>query len=179
MAGASLWATRLSGKLNGEMAATTPTGTRRVKASRPSPISAPSIGTISPVSRRASTAANVKVLTARVASTRAVLIGLAASWAMVRANSSRRSSRSRAARSRISARRQGERLVAQGDDGGGHGPFDVCRAQSGHPTDLPAVVRRPDDDGVAHDPNGRRGRAPSRAATSRAWAMHEAMPRPR
>ena len=37
MAGASLWATRLSGKLNGAIAPTTPIGTRRVKPSLPSP----------------------------------------------------------------------------------------------------------------------------------------------
>ena len=107
MAGASLWATRLSGKLNGEMAPTTPTGTRRVKASRPSPTSAASIGTMSPVSRRASTAAKVNVLTARLASARAVFRGLADSAAMVRAKSSVRSASRRAAASRISARRHG------------------------------------------------------------------------
>ena len=37
MAGASLWATRLSGKLNGLIAPTTPIGTRSVKPSLPSP----------------------------------------------------------------------------------------------------------------------------------------------
>ena len=62
--------------------------------------------TISPASVRASAAANVNVPTARCASTRAVLIGLAASSAMMRANSSRRSASRRAAVSRISARFQ-------------------------------------------------------------------------
>ena len=104
MAGAILWATRFSGKLNGLMAPTTPTGRRRVKPSLPSPTSDASSGTISPARRRASTAANVNVDTARFASTRAVLIGLAASSAMMRANCSVRSDSSCAARSRISAR---------------------------------------------------------------------------
>ena len=120
MAGASLWATRFSGKLNGEMAATTPIGTRRVKASRPSPIWAASTGTISPVRRRASAAAKVNVLTARLASMRAVLIGLADSRAMVRAKSSARSASRRAAASRISARRHGgQRLLGERSRRGG------------------------------------------------------------
>ena len=49
-----------------------------------------SIGTTSPASVRAATAANVNVETPRCASTRAVLIGLAASVAMMRARSSMR-----------------------------------------------------------------------------------------
>lgn len=106
MAGASLWATRLRGKLNGVIAPTTPMGTRRVKASLPSPTSEASRGTISPARRRASAAENVKVLTARRASTRAVFKGLAASTAIVWANSSVRSASRRAAVSRIWARSQ-------------------------------------------------------------------------
>ena len=58
------------------------------------------------MSVRASTAANVNVETARFASTRAVFIGFAASAAITRAKSSVRSASSRAAVSRISARRQ-------------------------------------------------------------------------
>ena len=58
-AGASLCATRLSGKLKGEIAPTTPIGRRSVKASLPSPACEASIGTISPASLRASTAAKV------------------------------------------------------------------------------------------------------------------------
>ena len=65
IAGASLCATRLSGKLNGLIAPTTPIGTRSVKPILPSPTSDASSGTISPASRRASTAANVNVDTAR------------------------------------------------------------------------------------------------------------------
>ena len=114
IAGASLCATRFSGKLNGLIAPTTPTGTRRTKPSLPSPASLASSGTISPVSVRATAAANWNVLTARSASTRAVFMGFAASTAMVRAKSSWRSASSSAARSRISARRHGgERLAAQ------------------------------------------------------------------
>ena len=94
IAGASLCATRLSGKLNGLMAPTTPIGSRRVKPSFPSPTSEASSGTISPLRRRASLAAKVKVDTARAASTRAVLIGLAASSAMMRAKDSVRCDRS-------------------------------------------------------------------------------------
>ena len=58
-AGAILWATRLSGKLKGEIAPTTPIGMRSVSASFPSPACVPSIGTTSPASVRASTAAIV------------------------------------------------------------------------------------------------------------------------
>ena len=58
-AGAILCATRLSGKLNGLIAPTTPIGSRSVNASLPSPAWAASMGTTSPASLRASTAANV------------------------------------------------------------------------------------------------------------------------
>ncbi len=81
IAGATLCATRLSGKLNGLIAPTTPIGRRSVKPSLPTPASLASIGIISPARSRAAAAANVNVDTARVASTRAVLIGFAASSA--------------------------------------------------------------------------------------------------
>ena len=58
-AGAILCATRLSGKLNGLIAPTIPIGSRSVNASLPSPAWAASMGTTSPASLRASTAANV------------------------------------------------------------------------------------------------------------------------
>ena len=103
-AGATLCATRLSGKLNGEIAPTTPIGTRIVKASFPSPAGDASIGKVSPVSVRAATAANVYVDTARCASTRAAFIGLPASALIVRAASSCRSASRRATVSRIRAR---------------------------------------------------------------------------
>ena len=106
IAGASLWATRLSGKLNGLIAPTTPIGTRNVNPILPSPLAVASSGTTSPASVRASAAAKRNVSTARSASTRAVLSGLAASAAMIRANSSRRSASRRAAVSRTSARFQ-------------------------------------------------------------------------
>ena len=51
IAGASLWATRLSGKLNGLIAPTTPIGTRSVKPSLPSPLAVASSGTMSPGQR--------------------------------------------------------------------------------------------------------------------------------
>ena len=47
-AGPTLWHTRLSGKLNGVIAATTPHGTRSVKPSLPAPPGAPSSGSTSP-----------------------------------------------------------------------------------------------------------------------------------
>ena len=84
-AGAILCATRLSGKLNGQMAPTTPIGRRIVNASFPAPAGEASIGTISPASLRASTAANVYVDTALSASTRAAFSGLPASAQIARA----------------------------------------------------------------------------------------------
>ncbi len=65
IAGASLWLTRFSGKLNGLIAPTTPMGTRSVKPSLPMPATFASIAIISPVSVRASTAANANVPAAR------------------------------------------------------------------------------------------------------------------
>ena len=103
-AGAILCATRLSGKLNGLIAPTIPIGRRSVKASFPSPAWAASIGTISPASLRASTAANVYVDIARAASTRAAFRGLPASSEITRATSSWRRPRPAATRTRISAR---------------------------------------------------------------------------
>ena len=88
IAGATLWVTRLSGKLKGEIAPTTPMGTRRTKPNLPRPADEASIGTISPVIVRATAAEKRKVSTARAASTRAVAIGLAASALIDWANSS-------------------------------------------------------------------------------------------
>jgi hypothetical protein len=102
--GAILCATRLSGKLKGEIAPTIPIGVRSVKASLPSPARVPSIGTTSPASFRASTAARVKVDIARCASTRAAFIGLPASSEISRATSSWRRPSIPATRTRISAR---------------------------------------------------------------------------
>ena len=87
-AGAILCATRLSGKLKGEIAPTIPIGCRRVNASFPAPACEASIGTVSPVSLRASTAAIVKVDIARDASTRAAFSGFPASAEIVCATSS-------------------------------------------------------------------------------------------
>ena len=150
IAGASLCATRLSGKLNGLIAPTTPMGTRSVNPSLPSPTSDASSGTISPASRRASTDANVNVDTARFASTRAVLIGLAASSAMMRANSSVRSTSRCAARSRISARCHGasgaRRRAVRGQR---HRPRDLLGTARRDAVDLVAVVGRAHHDLVA------------------------------
>ena len=81
--GPTLWQTRFSGKLNGEIAPTIPIGRRRIRPALPSPAGCASIGTVSPVSRRASSAEKVIVCTARSTSMPAVAIGLPASWAIV------------------------------------------------------------------------------------------------
>ncbi len=75
-----------------------------MNASFPSPAWDASIGTISPASVRASTAAIVYVDIARATSTRAALSGLPASAVICRATSSARLPRAPATRTRISAR---------------------------------------------------------------------------
>ena len=75
-----------------------------MNASLPSPACEASIGTISPASFRASTAAIVYVDIARATSTRAALSGLPASAAIWRAASSARRPSAPATRTRISAR---------------------------------------------------------------------------
>ena len=104
MAGPILCTTRLTGKLNGEMAPTTPIGTRSTMPSLWAPAVEASIGMVSPVRVRATAALKRNVSQARSTSTRAVLMGLAASPAITRANSSRRSARRTAARSSTAAR---------------------------------------------------------------------------
>ncbi len=96
---------------------------------------AASSGIISPASLRASTAENWNVPTARSASTRAVRMGLAASSAMIRANSSTRSFSRYAAASRISARRQAGRVGAAFATA--TGPRDLSRTTGRHPTPAP------------------------------------------
>ena len=105
-AGATLCATRLSGKLNGEMAAITPRGSRIVQPKRFSPLGSASISMISPAVRLASSLAQRKVEAPRFASTRASLSGLPPSAAMMRAICSALSSIRCEVRSRIAARFQ-------------------------------------------------------------------------
>ena len=101
--------------------------------------------TTSPASVRASAAANWNVPTARSASTRAVLIGLAASLAMISANSSRRSASSRAARvEHLRPLPPRQRSARQRRLGDAHGTVDVVGTAHGDPADLRAVVRRRD-----------------------------------
>src|SRR6266446_5956651 len=69
-AGPTLWQTRLSGKLNGLIATTTPHGTRIVTPNLPRPCAAPSRATVSPCTRLASSADSIIVSTARRASAR-------------------------------------------------------------------------------------------------------------
>ena len=90
MAGATLWAARLSGKLNGLMPAIGPIGKRRVIPTRSFDDGMMSSGMSSPVIRSASSAPSRKVITARSTSARASRIGLPASSAMSRPSSSRR-----------------------------------------------------------------------------------------
>ena len=78
-AGATLCMTRLRGKLNGVMAATTPNGCGIVKPSGVTPGVSSSNCTVSDGSRRASSEAMRRVLTARDTSTLAAEIGLPAS----------------------------------------------------------------------------------------------------
>ena len=70
-AGATLWATRFSGKLNGAMASTGPRGKRRTIAARPAAAASVSRRSSSPPSRRTSSAAHRNVAAALVASDRA------------------------------------------------------------------------------------------------------------
>src|SRR5450830_490293 len=105
-AGATLCATRLSGKLNGEIAAMTPRGSRIVQPKRFSPLGSASISMSSPAVRLASSFAQRKVLAPRLASTRASLSGLPPSAAMRRATCSALSSIRCEVRSRIAARFQ-------------------------------------------------------------------------
>ena len=90
IAGASLCATRLSGKLNGEIAATGPIGNRRVTPIRPFEAGIRSSGIVSPTIRSASSAPSRKVMIARSTSTRESRIGLPASAQISAPSSSRR-----------------------------------------------------------------------------------------
>ena len=88
MAGASLCATRLSGKLNGLMPRIGPRILRCTTAIRPSAAGSVSRRWSSPEKRRASSAAQRNVDTARAASARAHLSGLPFSAVISRATSS-------------------------------------------------------------------------------------------
>ncbi len=93
IAGATLCATRFSGKLNGAMPSTTPRGKRRTTAKRPVPPGSVSSRMVSPFVRRASSAAQRKTETARPTSPRAHLTGLPFSAVISCAISSVRSAR--------------------------------------------------------------------------------------
>ena len=90
IAGATLCAARLSGKLNGLMPATGPIGKRRVMPTRPFEEAIRSSGIISPYIRSASSAPSRNVSVARSTSTSASRIGLPASRLRIRPISSRR-----------------------------------------------------------------------------------------
>ena len=103
-AGATLWATRFSGKLNGAIPRTGPLGTRLTRASRPAAAGSVSSRCTSPLHRRASSAAQRKTLAALVTSIRDHLIGLPFSAVISAAISSWRSSSRAATWARASAR---------------------------------------------------------------------------
>ena len=103
-AGATLCVTVLSGELNGVMAATTPSGTRSVKPSRPAWPGAPASGITSPARRRASSAESLSVWMQRRTSPLASDWVKPASICMVRTKSSSRCSMSTAARSSTAPR---------------------------------------------------------------------------
>lgn len=104
IAGATLCATRFSGKLNGAMPSTTPRGKRRTTAKRPVPPGSVSSRMVSPLVRRASSAAQRNTDTARPTSPRAHLIGLPFSAVISRAISSERSASRLATWSRAAVR---------------------------------------------------------------------------
>jgi hypothetical protein len=104
MAGATLCATRFSGKLNGAMPSTGPRGTRRTSAMRPLAVGSVSSRCNSPEKRRASSAAQRNVEAALVTSTFAHLTGLPASAVISPAISSARSSSRRDTWSSAAAR---------------------------------------------------------------------------
>ena len=91
IAGATLCATRFSGKLNGAMPSTGPRGKRRVMAVRPAALASVSRRCISPLKRRASSAAQRKTETARPTSALAHFSGLPFSAVISAAISSARS----------------------------------------------------------------------------------------
>ncbi len=106
MAGATLCATRFNGKLNGVIARTGPTAKRCTSPQRPSLPSVKSSGMLSPPSRAASSAAVLKVSTARSTSVRAMRTGLPASATINCAKRSFCSISAAATSSRISRRFQ-------------------------------------------------------------------------
>ena len=104
MAGPTLCATRFKGKLKGVIAATIPTGTRRVNPSLPTPPGAASSGNTSPVMRRASSAERSMVSAARATSSLPSARILPSSVEIIVPRSSTRSRISAAAWRRISHR---------------------------------------------------------------------------
>ena len=143
-AGPILCIARFSGKLNGVMAAITPSGSRTVMAQWPLPAGDASIGTTSPCNRCASSEENSSVMAERSTSMRASLIGLPVSELTAIA---------------ISSRSLEQFLIGLAQDGGAlverHLPHDRRRRDSGRDrgidlllgglinrADLGAVVRQ-------------------------------------
>jgi hypothetical protein len=90
IAGATLCATKFSGKLNGVMARIGPSAKRRTIPARPAVEACQSSGSHSPPMRVASSAATANVKIARSTSARAARMGFPASSAIRSPNSSRR-----------------------------------------------------------------------------------------
>lgn len=112
IAGATLCATRFSGKLNGAIPSTGPRRTRRTRAIRPVAAGSVSRRCNSPEKRRASSAAQRNVDTARPTSARAHLTGLPFSAVISAATSSARSASRRETWSRAAARTCAGRAAA-------------------------------------------------------------------
>ena len=110
MQGATLWATRLRGKLKGVIPRITPSGKRRTIPKWPSPGALASILMPWPSSASASAAANRKVRHARSTSASAKVTGFPASATMTSTNSRRRSRRSWLILSSVAARASLESL---------------------------------------------------------------------
>ncbi len=89
IAGAILWDVRLSGKLNGDIPETRPTGKYLINPSLPSPAGVQSSWRYSDGSRLDSSAAILYICIALSTSTKAYFIGFAASWARSLASSLR------------------------------------------------------------------------------------------
>ncbi len=143
IAGATLCATRLSGKLNGLIASTGPLGTRRTYAIRPSAAASVSSRSTSPDCWRVSSAAQRNTDTARPTSPLAQNSGLPFSAVISSAISSARSWICRLTEASASARtwigsalRLGAHAV-----GSGHGRLDLGRGGVRRGFDERAVVR--------------------------------------
>ena len=163
MAGATLWAARLSGKLKGLMPATGPTGKRRVMPSRPTWAGPRSSGMVSPTRRSASSAARRKVSAPRSTSARASRMGLPDSRAMSLGElvAPRRDARARWSRSARLRSKAGRRRMASKPRSAASTASSYCsaRGEVGRRRRAgPGAPGRRPRGGRARSPSGRPGR---------------------